>query len=430
MKFDFTNAAEACVKCGKCVPSCTIHKINSDEVTSPRGFLELVGAYQRGELPLDKNAKDIFEKCFLCSTCVSICPTSQPTDLAIENIRFEIAKKFGITWYKRVYFFLLRHRKFMDFSFSFASLFLPILFKIDKKNQSMRARIPLPFIKKRVLPPLHFKSFLQSSSEYIQNSEGKSAKKVAVFVGCFSNYHYTKTAFALLDILKALKINVFIPKNQQCCGAAALFTGDFKTVDTLIKRNVEYFETFMDEIDALIVPEATCAAMIKEDWARFMSEQSEWQKRVKKIISKVYMASDWLYANTDLEYFLKSLNVTQQETVTYHDPCHAKKVLKVFKEPRALIGGNYALIEMSEADRCCGFGGITMQSEKFEFAANAGVSKAQMIKSTNADIVSAECGACRMQLSNALDKENAKTRFFHPLELVAKIINQKQNLKN
>ena len=48
--------SELCVKCGKCIPDCTIHKINSDEVTSPRGFIELLGAYQNGDLELDKNA--------------------------------------------------------------------------------------------------------------------------------------------------------------------------------------------------------------------------------------------------------------------------------------------------------------------------------------------------------------------------------------
>ena len=63
--FKFNVTSDACVKCGKCIPVCTIHEVNRDEVTSPRGFLDLLGAYQRGELELDKNAKNIFESCFL-----------------------------------------------------------------------------------------------------------------------------------------------------------------------------------------------------------------------------------------------------------------------------------------------------------------------------------------------------------------------------
>ena len=58
--FDFAALSERCVKCGKCIQVCTVHGINGDEVTSPRGFVDLLGAYGRNELKLDKNAKKIF----------------------------------------------------------------------------------------------------------------------------------------------------------------------------------------------------------------------------------------------------------------------------------------------------------------------------------------------------------------------------------
>ncbi|MBD3839639.1 MAG: (Fe-S)-binding protein, partial [Epsilonproteobacteria bacterium] len=79
--FNFSATSDDCVKCGKCIPVCTIHQINQDEVTSPRGFIELLGAYQKDDLKLDKNAKDIFESCFLCTNCVNVCPNSLATDM-------------------------------------------------------------------------------------------------------------------------------------------------------------------------------------------------------------------------------------------------------------------------------------------------------------------------------------------------------------
>jgi len=36
--FDFVALSERRVKSGKCIQVCTIHGINGDEVTSPRGF--------------------------------------------------------------------------------------------------------------------------------------------------------------------------------------------------------------------------------------------------------------------------------------------------------------------------------------------------------------------------------------------------------
>ncbi|MDD3344460.1 MAG: hypothetical protein PHR87_13550, partial [Sulfurospirillaceae bacterium] len=38
--FKFNVTSDACVKCGKCIPVCTIHEVNRDEVTSPRGFID------------------------------------------------------------------------------------------------------------------------------------------------------------------------------------------------------------------------------------------------------------------------------------------------------------------------------------------------------------------------------------------------------
>ena len=102
--FKFSEISDKCVKCGKCIQVCTIHKINSDETTSPRGFLDLVGAYERGELKLDKSTKNIFESCFLCTNCVEVCPNSLRVDTAIENVRRDIAEKFGIAWYKKRFF--------------------------------------------------------------------------------------------------------------------------------------------------------------------------------------------------------------------------------------------------------------------------------------------------------------------------------------
>jgi len=95
--FNFQETADDCVKCGKCIPVCTIHQVNADEVTSPRGFIDLLGQYQQGNLELDKTAKNIFESCFLCTNCVDVCPNSLATDMVIEEVRADIADRFGIS---------------------------------------------------------------------------------------------------------------------------------------------------------------------------------------------------------------------------------------------------------------------------------------------------------------------------------------------
>jgi glycolate oxidase iron-sulfur subunit len=419
--FDFSATSDECVKCGKCIPVCTIHNVNGDEVTSPRGFIDLLGAYQRGDLELDKNAKDIFESCFLCTACVEVCPKSLPTDMVIEQVRADIAKKYGIAWYKKAFFLLLRHRWLNDLAFKLGWVFQTCGFKIQADIDSMSSRFNLPMLKAdRLLPSLRKRSFLNSHPEQINNG-GK--RKVMVFIGCLGNYNYKGIGDSLLEILKVLEIDAFLAKEQKCCSAPAYFTGDFDTVDHNAKFNIEYFEKIIKEqgVEAIIVPEATCSAMLKIDYAHYFHNQPEWKARAEAISSKIFMATEWLEKHTHLEQLLASKK-KDTKVVTYHDPCHAKKMQGIHKEPRNLINQNYKIVEMSDPNACCGFGGVTMQSEKYHYAKAVGKTKAKMIEQTKADIVSSECSACRMQINASMNYEDLKTEFKNPIELIAEAL--------
>ena len=307
----------------------------------------------------------------------------------------------------------------MDILAKMGYVFQTCALKLNRENESAEPRFSLPIIKKdRLLPFAKPKTFLNKYPErLILNS--KNSKTVAIFIGCLGNYTYLNIGDSLVNILQTLDINIFIPKKQLCCGAPAYFTGDFDTVDFLIKKNIKYFETFIDEVDAVIIPEATCSAMINRDWEHFLHDQPEWKERAKKLSSKIFLATKWLHDNTKLGEVLKAKEKNLEELVTYHDPCHAKKMQGVYKEPRELLSANYKIKEMSDSNACCGFGGVTMQSEKYHLAKAVGSGKAKMIQETEATIVSAECSACRMQITDSLYQENIKNvKFKNPIELI------------
>ncbi|OPX26402.1 MAG: glycerol-3-phosphate dehydrogenase [Campylobacteraceae bacterium 4484_166] len=425
-KFDYTAISDDCIKCGKCKPVCPIFSITGDETQSPRGFIDLLGAYKQDKLSLDKNAKRIFESCFLCTSCVEVCPNDLRTDMIIEQVRYDIKKKFGISWYKRLFFYLLRNRKVMDIVAKLGYVFQTCGIKIDEKKQSAKFRLnlPLQIIQDRSVPYSKKVSFINSHDEFIKNSQDKNPQRVAIFIGCMGNYAYTDIGKSLLEILNYLKIDVMIPKKQLCCGAPAYFTGDFDTVDFLIKQNITYFETILDDFDAIIIPEATCSAMIKIDWEHFLHDQPSWQKRAKNITNKVHMATKWLYENTKLKDILKQQNDTKLKNlpITYHDPCHAKKMQNIYKEPRELLKDSYDLKEMSQSDSCCGFGGVTMQTSNYGFAKQIGKRKADNILNSDAKVVSAECSACKMQITDSLGRTKNDIIFKNPIELIADVL--------
>lgn len=417
--FDFKSITDDCIKCGKCIPVCTIHNVNADEVTSPRGFLDLLGAYQRGNLELDANVKAIFESCFLCTACVEACPKSLPTDMVIEQVRADIGKKFGIAWYKKAFFLLLRHRWLNDIAFKLGWVFQTCGFKIQADIDSMSSRFNLPMLRAdRLLPSLRKTSFLNSHEENISNG-GK--RKVAIFIGCLGNYNYVNVGNSLLEILEHLGIDAFLAKDQKCCSAPAYFTGDFDTVDYNAKFNIEYFESFSKDVEAIIVPEATCSAMLKIDYEHYFHDQPEWKARAVALKDKIFMATEWLEKHTELSKILASKK-KDPKIVTYHDPCHARKMQGIHKEPRNLISQNYTIKEMSDPNTCCGFGGVTMQSEKYHLAKAAGLPKAAMIKETKADFVSSECSACRMQINASMNYVDAPQIFKNPIELIAEAL--------
>lgn len=418
---DFNQFSQSCVKCGKCIPTCTIHQIKRDEINSPRGFLDLLAAYKEGNLELDKEAKRVFESCFLCTNCVEVCPSHIRVDNAIEAVRYDIAKKFGIAWYKRLLLYFLRKRKALDLVAKFGFVFQSCAFTLQ--NSGMKARFSLPLIKKgRLLPSFKQKSFLNQNTEFIDNGGEKS---VGFFVGCLANYFYIDSAKAVLSIAKELKINVDLMKEQVCCGAPHFFTGDFKSLESLAKKNVEYFEKKLENLDYIITPEATCSAMLNVDLEHFftMIKEEQWAKRAAKIAPKIKLATWYFYEKTPLLELLKTKG-KKDLLLTYHDPCHARKMQGVFKEPRALLGANYRFAEMSDSNACCGFGGVSMQSDYYENTLKVGLKKAKMIDESGASVVSAECSACRMQISNALTQNQSKVVFKSPLELIAQALKQ------
>lgn len=415
-KFDFSAISDMCVKCGKCKPNCTIFKISGDEVRSPRGFLDLIGAYNRGEMKLDKNAKSIFESCFLCTNCVEACPASLPVDEMIENVRFDLAQKYGISWYKRLFFYLLRHRWIMDFAARLGYVFKSCGFR-ERDNDTMQPKFALPMLKKeRLLPNPSKKSFLNSHPEIIKNGE----RQVGIFIGCMANYAYTDTGEGLLKILKELGISAHLMKKQVCCAAPAYFTGDFATVEANAKKNIAYFEKVLESCEAIICPEATCSAMLKVDYERFFEHDEHWKERAKKVMNKLYLATEYFVKFTNLEQILEQKTEGKEKpALVYHDPCHARKMQGVWREPRALLSRIFTLKNSGDETSCCGFGGVTTQSQNYHLARAAGLSRANTLSKAGANVVSAECSACKMQLNNSLNLASSELRCKNPIELIA-----------
>ena len=129
------------------------------------------------------------------------------------------------------------------------------------------------------------------------------------------------------------------------------------------------------------------------------------------------------------EFLVKVLKVEAVEslpgakTVTYHDSCHLKKALGLSEEPRTIIRMNpdYDLVEMKEADRCCGCGG-SFNLFHYDLSRVIGQRKRDNVVATGAHVVAAGCPACMMQLEDVLSHNNDPVQVKHTIQIYAETL--------
>jgi len=107
------------------------------------------------------------------------------------------------------------------------------------------------------------------------------------------------------------------------------------------------------------------------------------------------------------------------EKITYHDSCHLKRTLMVFREPRDLLRqSGHEISEMFESDMCCGMGG-SYSLKNPEIASHILKRKIENINKTEASCVAMDCPACVLQIKGGFDKEGKRIRVKHTAELLA-----------
>jgi len=109
----------------------------------------------------------------------------------------------------------------------------------------------------------------------------------------------------------------------------------------------------------------------------------------------------------------------RESRITYHDPCHLKRGLGIYAEPRELLEREgFEIVEMNGADACCGFGGEIVLNYP-ELSNSVMQRKLNAIEAAGVDTVVTNCAPCILQLRGGLDKRRSNIRVIHSAELLA-----------
>ena len=409
-----------CMRCGLCQSVCPLFAQTLNEADVARGKLSLLDGLASEMLKDADGVKQRLDKCLLCGSCAANCPSGVSALDIFMKARVILTAYQGLSHPKRLIFRgMLSHPRFFDklleFGTKFQSLFTQPASELLGTSCS---KIMSPLIGERHFMPL---AEVQFHKKYPakDTQPGKSGLKAAFYYGCLTDKVYPRIGEAVLKVLDYHEIGVFMPENQACCGIPALSSGDMKTFKELVRLNLKAFGN--GQFDALVTPCATCTSTIKEFWTLFANEFSEDEAaKIRAIAAKTMDISEFISAKCNVQRAKLRETHEKRKRITYHDPCHLKKTLKISAQPRALIAanGDYELVEMNEADYCCGCGG-SFNLQHYETSKQIGNRKRDNIAASKAEVIATSCPACMMQITDMLSQNHDKIAVKHAIEVYA-----------
>lgn len=235
--------------------------------------------------------------------------------------------------------------------------------------------------------------------------------KVSLFITCLVDQLCPDVGVATVKVLEKAGCEVSFDERQTCCGQPAFNTGYRQEARQFAKRFIEIFENS----EAVVSPSGSCVAMVKH-FADLFLEDDNWRKRAEIVAEKTHELGFFLVNVLGVE----DVGAKLKSRVTWHDACHGLRDLGIKNEPRKLLKNiqDTELVEMSEADTCCGFGG-TFSVKYPEISTAILESKIESIEKTNADFVVSCDSSCLMQIGGMLERRKSKIKIKHLAEMLA-----------
>ena len=372
-----------CVKCGSCGTVCPPAILERSESLSARGRMAIIKAVLDKKLPVSAIFKDRLATCTGCLACEASCPSNVPVTEIIEAAKQEAVRESGFGLINRIVSYSLKNDVAMH-SLAWLAPFVLHYPGGALKGKGVSAsghRLEAGFVTKE-----------------------KTRGRVALFPGCAINHFQQDIGQAAIKVLSAIGHDVIVPKDLQCCGRPHLSFGDRKSAEDLALKNSAILAGL--QVDAVVTACASCGLTFKKGYPKLLPPGV----RMPRVLDIHELLSHG--------FSEKELRAVQK-TVTVHDPCHLGRGQGLSGTARAVLRSvpGLVLVEMKNADRCCGFGGV-MRITHGELSNAIGGDKAAMIIATGASSVVTGCPSCRMQIAEALRRAGSHIDVVHTVQIL------------
>jgi L-lactate dehydrogenase complex protein LldE len=238
--------------------------------------------------------------------------------------------------------------------------------------------------------------------------------KIALFATCLVDGLFPDVGKATVRLLNRLGHDVDFPVQQTCCGQMHVNTGYPAAAVPLVRNHVAAFTGY----DAVVAPSGSCVGAIRHQHADIAEQagDADLAASAAEVASRTYELS---------EFLVDVLGVTDvgayfPHRVTYHPTCHSLRMLRVGDRPHRLLRAvrGLDLVELPEAESCCGFGG-TFALKNADVSAAMLEDKLRNVLGTGATVCSAGDSSCLMHINGGLTRLQAGTRTLHLAEILA-----------
>jgi L-lactate dehydrogenase complex protein LldE len=240
--------------------------------------------------------------------------------------------------------------------------------------------------------------------------------RVALFVTCLVDALFPDVGKATTRLLHRLGHEVVFPPDQTCCGQMHVNTGYQADALPLIRHHARVFDPY----DAIVVPSGSCAGCVRHQHSAVAARAGRpgLASRSASIASRTYELSEFLVDVLGVD----DVGAYFPHRVTYHPTCHSLRLLRVGDKPVRLLRKvrGIDLVELPEADQCCGFGG-TFAVKNADTSTAMLADKMRNVLSTRAEAVCAGDSSCLMHIGGGLSRLRTGTRTVHLAEILASV---------
>ena len=237
--------------------------------------------------------------------------------------------------------------------------------------------------------------------------------QVQLFVTCLVDSFFPQTGEAVVNILHRLGIGVDFAPDQTCCGQPQFNAGLRKDARAIAEHTIRTFENTTGDI---VTPSGSCAHMFRHNYPEIFEGDSLWLPRAKALAERTYEFTEYLVDKLNVT----DLGATWDGPITYHPSCHTLRGIDVDRQPRELLANvkGATLVELPQAEECCGFGGI-MSVEHPELSAEWLKRKISNLEMSQAPVMVVTDAGCRMHIAGGLNRQKKSQRVMHIAEVLS-----------